>query len=250
MSDQLPISYEELNAFLDGQLDEKESSRVLKAINSDHALLHRVSELRQLRDMMQHAYQQPPKPEVAVENNTVVNGVRQRVAVMAACLMLCLGSIFGWVAHQGLTKQADSYARVIYPAENIKTSSDRLLPMNSKNVILHLISSDPARLTAALDQAEAILSEYKANNLPLTLEVIANDGGLDLMRTDVSLYHERIKLISEKYDNVRFLACAKAIRRLQSNGIDVELLPEIQIAPSALEQIIFRMQDGWQYIKV
>jgi len=244
------ISEEELNAFLDGQLGEKENSRVLSAINRDQTLSHRVSELRQLRGLVQHAYQQPPKPPSAKVEKTAVKGVRYQVAAVAACLFLCVGSVFGWLAHEGVSANAENVAQVVYEDSNIRSVSNQQLPITSKNVILHLISSDPARLTAALDQAESLLSEYKANNKRLHLEVIANGGGLDLMRTDVSLYQDRIKSIAEKYDNVRFLACAKAIRRLQENGVDVELLPEIQIAPSALEQIIFRMQDGWQYIKV
>ena len=69
------------------------------------------------------------------------------------------------------------------------------------------------------------------------------------MRKDVSMYQERIKNLVTEYNNVRFLACSRAIKRLESQGIDVKLLPEIQIAPSALEQIIQRMQTGWQYIK-
>jgi intracellular sulfur oxidation DsrE/DsrF family protein len=33
-------------------------------------------------------------------------------------------------------------------------------------------------------------------------------------------------------------------------GIKVDLVPEARIAPSALDQIIHRLKDGWVYIKV
>ena len=102
---------------------------------------------------------------------------------------------------------------------------------------------------SALDDAEHLLSTYRNNKQPLRLEIIANDTGLNLMRTDVSIYQDRIRKLVTEYNNVRFLACSRAIKRLESQGVNVELLPEIQIAPSAMEQIIQRMQAGWQYIK-
>jgi intracellular sulfur oxidation DsrE/DsrF family protein len=46
------------------------------------------------------------------------------------------------------------------------------------------------------------------------------------------------------------LACHRAIQRLEEMGVKVQLVPEARIAPSALEQIIQRLQQGWVYIKV
>ncbi len=70
------------------------------------------------------------------------------------------------------------------------------------------------------------------------------------MSKDTPSFQPQIRALLEKYDNVKFLACANAIKHLQDKGIDVELLPEVGIAPSALKQIIQRMQQDWQYIKV
>lgn len=231
------ISDEELSAFLDDQLDAHERDRILAVINHDSNTNHRLSELRLLRDMLQHTYEQPLRRDNTNKNSVVSNNPTMRWA-MAACVMLCFGVVLGWFGHLGVTSDK--------PLENLSAVST---PTQSSNMILHLTSSDPDKINATLDRAEHILATNKRHNKNFQLEIIANDGGLNLMRQDEPSYQLRVKALTAQYDNVTFLACAKAIKNLQEKGIDIELLPEVGIAPSALKQIIQRMQQDWQYIK-
>ncbi len=228
------ISDEELNAFLDEQLDSHERDRVLEAINADTRVNQRINELRLLRDMVQHAYEEPPQRDRLIRHASRTSNSRWAIA---ASFVLSLGVVLGWFGHQGVV------------AENQLANSSVNVPAKLSNVILHLSSSNPERISAALDKAEEMLLAYKAQNKDLRLEVIANDGGLNLMRNDISSFQPRIQQLKNKYGNVEFLACAKAIKRLQEKGVDVELLPEVKVAPSALKQIIQRMQEDWRYIK-
>lgn len=227
------ISDEELNAFLDEQLDANERDRVLLAINADSKVEQRMNELRLLRDMVQHAYEEPPHRQFESREGVTANLSYSRWAI-AACMVLCFGVVLGWFGHQGVQKI--NIASVNSPAE-------------LNNVILHLTSADPERISATLDKAEQVLAAYKTHNKDLRLEIVANEGGLNLMRHGVSSFQPRIQELKNKYGNVEFLACAKAIKHLQEKGVDVELLPEVKVAPSALRQIIQRMQQDWQYIK-
>jgi len=231
------ISDEELNAFLDEQLDANERDRVLSAINADNNVKQRMNELSLLRDMVQHAYEQPSQRDSANQYGVAVNKSYTRWA-MAACLVLCFGVVLGWFGHQGVTSDRQLASS---PVGNTQAQFN--------NVILHLTSSDSNKINATLDRAAQMLAAYKANDKELQLEVIANDGGLKLMQNDKPSYQQRIQALVTQYPNVKFLACAKAIKRLQEKGVDVELLPEVEIAPSALKQIIQRMQEDWQYIK-
>ena len=228
------ISDEELNAFLDDQLDLKERDRVIDAINNDTTVNRRINELRQVRDMVQHAYTHPPRRARSDKSMGSVGNSRWAIA---ASVMLCLGVVLGWLGHEGFSAPGNGQVAVV----------DQ--PQELKNVILHLTSDKPEKILATLDRAEAMLASYKANNKDLQLEIIANEGGLQLMRQSSFDYQQRIKQLSQDYDNVSFLACARAIKRLQEEGSDIELLPEVEVAPSALEQIILRMQEDWYYIK-
>ena len=231
------ISDEELNAFLDEQLDANERDRVLAAINADSDVNQRMNELRLLRDMVQHAYEQPSRRENVNEYRADASKPYTRWA-MAACMVLCFGVVLGWFGHQGVTSD-----------KQLANLSDRSPNAQLSNVILHLTSADAVKINATLDRAEQMLAGYKAGGKDFQLEIVANDGGLTLMREGASSFQPRIKALTEKYDNVTFLACAKAIKHLQEKGVDVELLPEVGIAPSALKQIIQRMQQDWHYIK-
>ncbi len=228
------ISDEELNAFLDEQLDSHERDRVLEAINTDVRVNQRMSELRLLRDMVQHAYEEPPHQNRFSGQVSTKSSSRWAVA---ASFVLTLGVLLGWFGHQGVVEK------------NQLASTTVNSPAKLSNVILHLSSSSPERISAALDKAEEMLAAYQAQNKDLRLEIVANDGGLNLMRNGISSFQPRIQQLKSKYGNIEFLACAKAIKRLQEKGVDVELLPEVKVAPSALRQIIQRMQEDWHYIK-
>jgi len=231
------ISDEELNAFLDEQLDANERDRVLAAINADSDVSQRMNELRLLRDMVQHAYEKPSRRGSADQYGAAVGKPYTRWA-MAACMVLCFGVVLGWFGHQGISSE-----------RQLANLSDVSTQAKMTNVILHLTSANSDKINATLDRAEQMLAGYKAEGKDFQLEIVANDGGLTLMREGVSSFQPRIRRLTEKYDNVTFLACAKAIKRLQEKGVDVELLPEVGIAPSALKQIIQRMQQDWHYIK-
>ena len=47
-----------------------------------------------------------------------------------------------------------------------------------------------------------------------------------------------------------FYACSKAIERLEEKGVDVRLVPEAIPGFTALDRVVERMQDDWQYIKL
>ena len=231
------ISDEELSAFLDEQLDANERDRILSAINADSHVNQRMNELRLLRDMVQHAYEQPPRSD-NTKHHGVVSGNSNTRWAMAACMVLCFGMVLGWFGHQGVTTE-----------RQLASLSDHGVSAQLSNVILHLTSADAGRINASLDRAEQVLAGYKTNDKDLKLEIIANDGGLKLMRSGEPSFQQRIRALTEQYPNVKFLACAKAIKNLQEKGVDVDLLPEVEVAPSALKQIIQRMQQDWRYIK-
>jgi intracellular sulfur oxidation DsrE/DsrF family protein len=117
--------------------------------------------------------------------------------------------------------------------------------------IYHISTADPDKLRGALDEVEILLSVYAKSGRTLRLEIIANAEGLNLLRADTSTASERVQALQQDYKNVKFLACGKTIERLQlkNNLLTVPLLPGVDVVPSALDQVILRMQDGWSYIR-
>ena len=80
--------------------------------------------------------------------------------------------------------------------------------------------------------------------------ILANDGGINLLRADISPYSQRIEQMIAKYPNVTLVACRNAVEKLQRKSIAVNLLPGAQVGQSAVDEIVSHLSKGWLYIKV
>ena len=238
------ISNELLNAYLDDELDGEERAEILTALENDKALAGRLCELRNIKELTQFAYSMPPAEQNSPRQRRVA-GQYASLAI-AATLFLAIGSLVGWFAHDQLS--IDTLTRTQQSQAAAANSID--VTSEHKKVILHIDSAEPEKLLSALDSAEDLLSTSADSGNPLTLEIIANAKGLDLLRVDTTPAAKRISELSTRYDNLSILACNRAIERLQELGIKVQLVPEAKVAPSALDQIVHRLKQGWVYIKV
>ena len=237
------ISDELLNSFVDNQLDSSEKVQMFDAISQDETMKERVCELRSLKETVKLAYNHPPvylrQPEKQLRSWA------KQYQALAACLLLLLGGASGWLTHSWSGKLSDQNNVVIHQASQpIESVAE------TRKIIVHISNSNPMRLNAVLDETESLLNSYRRANRQLQIEVIANKRGVDLLRSDVSAYEERISLMQEKYPNLNFLVCGKTISKLQNNGEVVQLLPHTGIASSADEQINKRLHQGWGYVKI
>lgn len=242
------FSDEILNAFIDGELDIEEREHLLEALSQDGGLSHRVCELQKVREMVQLAYDMVPGQERSVIAHADRRGARLGQA-LAAGVLIFLGLTLGWMGNaywnpppgNGLLTLADSVQKSeTVPAEN-----------EEWRVMLHVSTDDPAKLEQALKEAEELLESHQRRHSKLRVEVLANAGGLNLLRTDTSPNPRLIQRLQQRYENVSFLACRLALQRLkEEQGLDPELLPGTRTVPSAVAQIIERQGDGWTYIRI
>lgn len=238
MNSEHQISDELLNAFADGELDSAEKSRLLGLIAADSPLKQRVCELWQLKEMVSNAYplkamgMKPPRSRSGRFNAPGFTHA------LAAGLFLMLGISAGWLLHGGKTAApAPDYVR----AAEAQARESKL--------VLHIFSGESVRFDAALDQAEELLRSAGKLGTPVKLDIVANGEGLRLLQADASPYPERIKSLQQSHKNLNFYACGVTIEKLRRKGINVQLLPEAVITPSALDLIMAREKQGWLYIQ-
>ena len=242
------ISDESLNAFVDGELDVAESEALIARMRDDPELAQRVCALRNLQSMVQLAYVEPPaagnrKPDAVPRRQFM-----QRCGL--ACLVLFVGLSSGW-ALRGLESQS-SQSVVALPG--LLTGNDRAVSLaheaDPNRVLLHLDNAAPDKMQAVLDQAEHLLDEAQRQGRTMQLEVIANSRGIDLLRAGVSPHAERIAHMKQRHANLHWVACDQSIARFTNAGEKVVLLPAAQTAPTAIGEIITRLQQGWTYVRV
>jgi len=246
------VSEETLNAFVDDQLDTGERGDVFEAINRDHRLTERVCELTRLRGMVQFAYRDCPKPkrlQPAPRHGNLLKGV-------AAAALLALGALLGWVVHPGpgdpgvlneakLASIAHSDGSFLVSRVGAPTPAHGV-----RHVLLHLTSSSPQRMEVALNEVQELMGLFPRDQLQV--EVVANAGGVNLLRADVSPYKARVEELMRKYPNLTFLACSNTVAKLKRKlgPGRVDLIPNIRVGPTAVHEIVTRLQEGWIYIKV
>ena len=222
------VSEEQLNAFTDGELDTEEESRIFELSDESLELDARLCQQRKLKEMVQHAYRNVPQ----ARTRSAQTGSRGRVLGMAAAamLLLAMGVSIGWFA-----------SLTMGPGQN------GALVAQSDTYLLHVTTSDPQRMQAALRRADELMNGPGATDAR-RVEIVANESGLDLLRSDVTPFAAQIRTLAEQ--DVLFFACTKAIERLEAQGIHVKLLPEANTEHSALDRVVLRMQQGWEYVKI
>jgi len=243
MSEEKRISDEMRNAFVDGQLDAAEWGSVTGRLERDAALREDVCELRTLKDLVRHAYADPPMPR-ARPRGTAGPGWRTLAAASAAF------AILGWLGNSWWSR-----APVLDPASAYALRGDwhalrsdwRSLEAN--RVLVHVSSGNREALGTALEEVEDLLRAARADRRNVEVEIVANSSGLDLLRATASPHAQRIASLRREYSNLGLVACGQTLARLRERGQPTDLLPGTVIAPSALEQVTKRLRDGWVYVR-
>lgn len=233
-----PISIEQLNAYLDNQLEQQDRAQVLAALRADKSLSDEMTDLQQLNELVALAYQEVPasphRPQIQHAN------MNSPLRIAAAFAILITGSLIGWFIHKPVNTPA-------LPFQNLAQLDVQHL--TDDKILIHINAMDNQRILNVLDETELLLKNARQTGKHLQLEVVANASGLGMLRQG-SPYTQRIHQIVAANTNVSFLACGFAMEHAKlKEGHAVELIPDAQPVDAALEQILRRLKSGWLYVR-
>lgn len=232
MNDASHFSEERLNAFIDNELGAQEREEILAAIAEDAELGQRLCALRSTKELVRHAYGSLPSGHRNRDGRFPFWG-----GALAAGLALVVGVLIGWQGHHVSMKS---------PHDSVLAWAGGMFSPQPTRVLLHLDSALPERMEETLDLAEA----YLAKASRARVEIVVNNSGLDLLREEATPYAERIAALASRHDMLAFVACGNAIARYRNAGLDVTLVPEAQVAGTAVEHVVDRVRQGWTYLKI
>jgi len=232
MNDARDFSDEHLNAYIDNELGAQECDEILAAIVENAELGQRLCALRSTKELVRHAYGHIPASRRKRNSRASLWG-----GALAASVALVAGVLIGWQGHR---------AAVASPSGSLLAWTSGLFAPQPPRVLLHLDNSQPERMEEALDLAEAYLA--KAGNA--RVEIVVNNAGLDLLREQSTPYAARIASLASRHEMLAFVACGNAIARYRNAGLDVTLVPEAQVASTAVEHVVERVRQGWTYLKI
>ncbi len=233
MSNSETFSDELLHTFIDGELDNVTQQSIRVAMQQDSRLQERVVRLRRTKEMVRLAFAgaEPPVQQKAIQ---VQNRWIQAYGVAASFLVLALCFGVGILGYKSAPLWSSQAAAVM----------DHQQP---NKLILHIGESDPERFSATLAYAESYLKEHAGDAM---VEVVTNAGGLDLLRPGMSPYEHKVMEMMATYKNLHFFACMNSIRNLRRQGVNPELLKEVEAGQTAVDHIVNRVMEGWTYVKM
>ena len=234
---------ERVHAFIDGELDEQQHKALIKAMDEDESLRNEACDIHYVKDLLHLAY------PVNEEKNSRISNKNSGYGALVASflLMLSLGFLAGYFSSSYYVSgenKAGATDLVSLQASALPSVAD---PQNK--VIIYLGRSGKDKFNETLDKAEALLTQYKQAGT--AVYVVTSAGGIDLLKTSTNGdVRHRIKVMSGLYKSLHFVACNNQIYQLHKKGKDVNLVDEVEVAPSAVQFVVDHLKRGWKYIAI
>ena len=220
----MSVSEDELNAFVDNELNTADRARILEAINRDEATRKRVADIQQTRSLLRHAYENPPHP---ARSKVASSWTRQ---VLAASILLSAGIATGWLLHSLSGHSLSGMGKVAAASTS------------PKGVVIQVSEADPAKWEMALINARNVRRAY--GKKPIDVEIVAYGPGLRMLRNDSSVAGK----LDEAFKNgVKLKACHNTMNMTHTTRD--ELSPDVDIVPAGVVEIMERQHDGYAYVR-
>ncbi len=223
-----------LYAFIDGQLDTATRESIVMAMDRDSDLRDRVYRVRRTKDLINIAFEDAESrhEDKVQRRGSWLQHSRAVAASLAATALLLGAGLLGYelAPQQPTPTQFSSQA------------------LDSKQIVLHIGDSDATHFAATLAYAEEFLHQHERSGAQV--DVVANAGGLDLLRKGISPYQQRVLAMMAAYDNISFIACANSLRNLRRQGVTPDLIADVKTDATAVDHIVQRVVEGWTYIKM
>ncbi len=214
------ISEEELNAYVDEQLNASDRARVLQALSRDATLQQRVAEIQQIRSLLRHAYEQPPLPTRSINISPFWQSHK-----LVASLLVAVGIVTGALLHTLATNST-----ILHSAKALK------------GVVIQVSEADPAKWEMALINARNVRKAY--GDKPINVEIVAYGPGLKMLRNDSAVASG---LAEASNNGVKLLACGNTMAMTQT--LHEDLNRAVDVVPAGVVEIMQRQQDGYAYVR-
>ena len=231
MTEQQLRMEERLNALADGELDAAESEELLELIEQDANLRGELCDIHRIKDMVHYAY---PDDQMAAQPAGPTTRKNLGWAV-AATLLFTFGALTGSI----ITRESTELSP--FTLAQVETQQPN-------KIVLYVNESNPVKFQRALDKAEHLLKA--SHDHSVEINIVASAGGIDMLRDHVSPVSSQIRTLASNYQALQFIACNNTLAKKKREGQPVKLMREASVAPSAVEFIVGRLQEGWSYVAI
>lgn len=230
------------NAFVDQELATAERRALQARALDDEQLRRDLCELSSIKGLVRDAY------EGVGDAPRRARGRRWTALQAAAFASAFVG--LGWIAKAAVDGTGAAALAQRQAESHVATAIAPPAAEQRERVLLHLGSGGRDEQGAALDAAESLLAAAARNGHVVEVEIVANSGGLNLLRGGVTTAAARIASLQARYPSLTLIACRQTMERAEERGETVALLPGVREASTALDRIVTRLQQGWVYVRI
>jgi intracellular sulfur oxidation DsrE/DsrF family protein len=119
-------------------------------------------------------------------------------------------------------------------------------------IAIQVDQNDPKVMNLALNNAANVIEYYRDKGEDVQVEVVAYGPGLNMLREDTSPVKDRIKQIKEVSfpSEIKFAACNNTKKGMEkAEGHPITIIPQAQIVPSGVVELMQLEEQGWSYIR-
>ncbi|MGY3618921.1 DsrE family protein [Bradyrhizobium sp. USDA 10063] len=123
-------------------------------------------------------------------------------------------------------------------------------PVRMHRLVLPINTDDPTTMRALISTSLNLPKYYQERNEAFTIEVVAYNAGVHMLRTDTSPVKDLLQVVRAVNPNIRFVVCeATKLGMQRSEGHPITLIDNVDLVPSGPGRIIELQEDGWSYIR-
>lgn len=120
----------------------------------------------------------------------------------------------------------------------------------SHRLALHVDQNDPVVMKLALTNASNVYNHYRERGEEVAIEIVANSGGLHMLREDTSPVKEEIRELRKQVPQVAFGACKNTKTSMEKQeGKPVPIMPGATIVPAGVVRLVELHEQGYAYVK-
>lgn len=225
-----------LTCYIDQELDAATAQQVTEAMEVYPDVRDRVTYLRRSKDLLKLGFGSEKSPSSNPHRDTATKPTQDHRKLLA-CAMTFLLLVTGFFSYQ---------AGKHVPVQTENQISQ--MGNEGNRLILHISESNPEHFLVALQYASRYAEERESTGGEVV--VIANAGGIEFLRKDVSPFVGEVTRIMRDRRNIHFIACAAAASKLRMEGLKPVFIEQVDASEPALDHIIRFARDGWEYKKV
>ena len=117
-------------------------------------------------------------------------------------------------------------------------------------VIIQVTQNNPAVMNLALNNAENLVTFYKARGERVEIEIVAYGAGLNMFRSDTSPVKQRLATFADTMKGVTFSGCGNTLaKESRQENKHITLVPEARIVPAGIARVVELEEQGWTYVR-